>query len=307
VQEREKDGQVLDKLLLWASQRDDVRAMLLTSSRASPNARVDPFSDFDIILVVRDIHPYLDDETWLGYFGKVLVLYRDPIRLEHGSERFCRVTQYEDGTKIDFTVWPLDVLPRITELPKLPDCLDIGYRVLLDKDNLAGALKPATYSAHIPAIPTEGEFLIRVEHFLSNAPYVAKHLCRGDLIPMKYVFDLMKIEGLLAMLEWRMEIDHNWSIKPGAYGKGLREYVNAETWASLERTYVGAGVEENWEALFETISVFRTVAMEVGDRLGYSYPMDMDNRVVTYLHRVRNMGGGSPPDPKIGHPDEAIP
>jgi hypothetical protein len=48
------------------------------------------------------------------------------------------------------------------------------------------------------------------------------------------------------MLEWRMETAHGWSVKPGAYGKGLKQYIEPELWSDLESTYVGAGLEENW-------------------------------------------------------------
>jgi aminoglycoside 6-adenylyltransferase len=73
------------------------------------------------------------------------------------------------------------------------------------------------------------------------------------------------------MLEWRMEIDYNWSVKTGAYGKGLKKRLKPEIWSELESTYVGARLEENWGALFKTIDLFRKVANEVADHLRYEY------------------------------------
>jgi len=35
------------------------------------------------------------------------------------------------------------------------------------------------------------------------------------------------------------------------------------------------------------------VAIEVGDRLGYSYPHDLDRRTVAYLQKVRNLDRGA--------------
>jgi aminoglycoside 6-adenylyltransferase len=51
---------------------------------------------------------------------------------------------------------------------------------------------------------------------------------------------------------------------------------------------VGAGTEENWTALFNTIALFRRVALEVGNHLGYTYLDDLDRQVVVYLERVKN-------------------
>jgi aminoglycoside 6-adenylyltransferase len=81
------------------------------------------------------------------------------------------------------------------------------------------------------------------------------------------------------MLEWRMEIDHKWSLPTGAHGKGLKHYVNPAIWQKLESTYVGAGKEDNWQALFTTIGIFRQVASEVASGLGFSYPQDLESRV----------------------------
>ena len=265
-----------------------VRAMLLTSSRADPKAHLDLFSDYDVILVVTDIHPFFEDRTWLQDFGQVLVVYRDPIRLDYGLEAFAYITQYEDGTKIDFTLWPVETLSRVKAGSELPHCLDVGYAVLLDKDRLTDGLRPPTYRAFIPDPPTEIAYQTLVEEFFHEATYVAKHLWRDDLMAAKYNLDhAMKHDNLRVMLEWRFEIDHHWSVKPGDYGKGLKKRLDREIWTELENTYVGAGLAENWEALFKTISLFRRIAIQVGTELGYAYPQELDLRVTSYLQKVR--------------------
>ena len=119
--------------------------------------------------------------------------------------------------------------------------------------------------------------------------YVAKHICRDDLMPLKYCLDnVIKQEKLFRMLEWKIGIDHNWSVKSGVYGKGLKKYLSPEIWSELESTYVGADKEENWEALFRTIDIFRRVALEVAIQFGFSYPHNLDDRAMQYLYRVRN-------------------
>jgi aminoglycoside 6-adenylyltransferase len=281
---------VIQRLAEWAGEQASVRAMLLTSSRTNPNAPMDAFSDYDVILVTTDVHPFHEDDAWLEDFGKVLVVYRDPIRIEYGCERFARITQYEDGLKIDFTVYPLELLRRIVADPQLPADLDMGYAVLLDKDRLTDGLKPPTYAAYIPTPPTEKAYQTRVQVFFHEATYVAKHLWRDDLLPAKYNLDhAMKHACLRQMLEWRIEIDHDWSVKPGAYGKGLKKRLPPGLWAELESTYIGAGLEENWEAMFRTTDLFRQVAIQVADHLGYEYPYDLDRRAVRYLRKVKNL------------------
>jgi aminoglycoside 6-adenylyltransferase len=286
-----KSDDVIERLIQWGEQQATVRAMLLTSTRTNPNVKVDVFSDYDVVLIVEDIHPFFEDRGWLAELGPVLVVYRDPIGLTYGCERFAYITQYEDGTKIDYTIFPAKVIGQIVATDRLPDFLDVGYAVLLDKDRLTGGLKAPTYSAHIPTPPDETEYRRVIEEFFHEATYVAKHLWRDDLLPAKYNLDYAMKFGLLRqMLEWRIEIDHNWSVKPGAYGKGLKKRLENEIWAELESTYVGAGEEENWDALFRTINLFQRVAIKVGAHLGYTYPYEMHRRVVRYLQKVKNLG-----------------
>jgi aminoglycoside 6-adenylyltransferase len=104
----------------------------LTSSRANSTAPVDILSDYDVILAVIDIQTFFEDRTWLNAFGPVLALYRDPLEPYFGFMKSAYVTQYENGLKIDFTLWPVEILQHIVATPQLPDEFDAGYLVLVD-------------------------------------------------------------------------------------------------------------------------------------------------------------------------------
>jgi aminoglycoside 6-adenylyltransferase len=264
--------------------------MLLTSTRAVPGATVDLLSDYDVILIVKDIHPFHEDRRWLEDFGDVLVVYWDPIHPEpeHGDEITANVTQYADGLKIDFTLWSVELFRKIVRAPALQAELDAGYRVLLDKDQLTRELKPPAYQAYIPVCPTNESYQLLINDFFTDVPYMAKCLIRGELLPAKWCLDHdMKHVHLRPMLEWRMGLEHNWSVPTGSLGKGLKKKLPPELWSQLEETYAGAGVRENWEALYRTIALFRRVAMEVGTGLGYEYPLELDQRVTAYTQNMQ--------------------
>jgi len=285
---------VLDQLIQWAEQQPSVRAMLLTSTRAVPGAPTDLFSDYDVILVLRDIQPFHSERAWQEAFGRVLALYRDPLIPDRGLEHSAYVTQFEDGLKIDFSLWPVERLKQIVAEPQLPAELDAGYQILLDKDHLTDALKPPGYKAYIPTPPAEAEYQEVLEVFFLEAIYVAKLLWRDDLMAAKHVLDgYMKQEHLLPMLQWHVETEHQWSVKPGPYGRGLKRRLRPDLWAWLERSYTGAEVEANWAALFETIGLMRCVAEEVAERLGYHYPEDLERRVMAYVQKIRNLRRGA--------------
>lgn len=266
--------------------------MLLTSTRAIPNAPVDAFSDYDVILVVEDIHSFYNDRKWLEDFGVILVVYWDPMYRDSdfGHEKFGNVTQYTDGLKIDFTLLPVAWLEQVRAATRLPAELDAGYRVLLDKDRLTDGMKSPTYNSYIPARPTNEQYQKIVNDFFSDVPYVAKCLLRDELLPAKWCLDYdMRYIHLHPMLEWRMELQHGWSMPIGFLSKGLKKRLSPEIWTQLESTYAGANIAENWESLFRTIALFREVAMEVGEGLGYEYPLALDQRVTAYVQEMQQM------------------
>jgi len=118
---------------------------------------------------------------------------------------------------------------------------------------------------------------------------VAVSLLRDDLLPAMWVLDCdMTHVYLLRILQWRMECDYEWAVPARALGKGLRKGLPADVWDELRRICVGAATADTWEALFQTMALFRQVARDVGDRLGYAYPDELDQRVTAYVRGLRD-------------------
>jgi aminoglycoside 6-adenylyltransferase len=57
----------------------------------------------------------------------------------------------------------------------------------------------------------------------------------------------------------------------------------------VEQTYVGARLADNWNALAHTLELFRRVAVEVGELLGYAYPHDLHQRVSAYVDHIKQL------------------
>jgi aminoglycoside 6-adenylyltransferase len=283
------EADVLGRITDWAADHPLIRAVVLESSRAVGLATLDRFSDYDLLLVVSDVHPFVDDNAWQRFFSEPQVRFADNAEVL-GYKTYFRLVLYHDHTKIDFAIWPYPLLQRVVERQESTELLDWGYRVLLDKDGLAAALPAPTRTAYIPSKPTEQEYRALIEEFWWETTYAAKHLWRDDLILAKYNLEVvMKYELLLPMLEWRIELDYGWTWKPGVLGRGLKRALPPDLWSALERTYVGPGIEDNWEALLTITWLFRRVAQEVGQALEYTYPQELDRGVSAHLEETRHL------------------
>lgn len=69
--------------------------------------------------------------------------------------------------------------------------------------------------------------------------------------------------------------------------KRLRVYLDGVTWAEYESTFAGPGIEEQWEAFFHAVSLFRRVAREVAEELGYEFPKQVDREMTEYYQWIR--------------------
>jgi aminoglycoside 6-adenylyltransferase len=287
----------IDRLARWANGRDNVRSLIVTSTRAIPGAHVDAYSDYDVVAVVEDVRAMLDDTRWQADFGEVLISYWDPVEADPstGAEWVGNITNYTSGLKIDFSLWSPQHYADVTAGPDPYPEFDAGYRVVVDKDGLTTGLPGPTFSSYIPARPDEATYRRLIIDFLIGVPYVAKSLLRGQLLPAKWVLDFdMRFNYLLPLLEWRVECDNDWSLKTGNLGTRLEAHVSTDTWSGLVGTFTDADPMANWEALFEMIALFDRVAREVADLLGYAYPEDLVLRVTEHAQRMRDgdLAGG---------------
>ena len=264
---------VLVRILEWAEAEPAVRAVVLTSTRARPEGPPDELSDYDVVVALEDLGRF--DPA--AAYGTPAARWGDEHDV-HGTRTLFRGVVYDDGVKIDWTLWPARVAGLVAERG-LTDALDVGYRVLLDKDGLTARWSQPTHRAHIPRRPTAAEYVALVEEFWWSATYAAKARARGEELFLRFVLDVDLTHGALRrMLEWLVETKRDWGWKPGAYGRGIERELPPDVAAEL------AAARGSVEL---TLELFRRVARDVGDALGYEYPQPADDVVSAYVDALR--------------------
>lgn len=273
---------VLDKLRDWGEKNDSVRAIILTGSRTDPHAIVDALSDYDIELYVEDIRPFMNDE-WLSFFGEVMVKW--PLRPMSTFDRdwITRLVLFDNEVRMDFQITSKKCLDS--------SAYDTGLRVLVDKHGLTREVNEATFSRYIITRPDRDDYEALVNAFFWDATYVAKHLWRDEIYFAKYMLDCqVRFEHLRRIIEWYVSARNDWSVTAGYYGRLFKRYIDPETWAELEATFADADLENNWQAFFNLLELFRKLAAYVARDLGYDDPQALDRRITAYCRRVRELG-----------------
>jgi aminoglycoside 6-adenylyltransferase len=279
---------VLSQLRGWAESTENVRAVILTASRADPHRKPDLLSDYDVEVYVRDTQPMVRDDSWVTGFGSVMVRWPSRPRPTHSPEWITQIVLFDDGVRIDFQVTAGE--------PGESSELDGGYRVLVDKDNLTEHLPPPSYSGQAVGRPTAEAFASRMDAFWWDVVYVAKGLWRGELNYAKAMLDgTIRLDKLQPLLGWYAAGLRGRPVDVGVYGRWLRRYLDAPTWEHYLRTFAGAGSEDNWRALFETIGLVRAVGKRIAEAHGFEYPDEADAKVTAYIRAIRETEGAEGP------------
>src|SRR5258708_8892078 len=99
-----------------AREDDQIRAVIMNGSRANPNAPRDPFQDYDIVYLVKDVAPFWKNLEWIKRFGELMILQmpedmQDPSPANDGG--FIYLMQFMDGNRIDLSIYPVSDLETL--------------------------------------------------------------------------------------------------------------------------------------------------------------------------------------------------
>lgn len=272
---------ILPRIVKWAERRQDIRAVVLTGSRARDDGSVDDDSDYDIELFTSQLERYETDSTWMAEIAPVWVYL--PLSLPTDDRYRMRLVVFEGGQKVDFGFAPTIVLDEMVAGKRLNELYERGHRVVLDKDRKASLPRPSGV-ARVRHLPTEAEFRALSNEFWFEAYHIPKLLQRNDLWVVKMRDWTMK-RMLLQMIEWHAITTHGLTHDVWHIGTRMEQWASPEVWTRLTDAFGRFGHADSWRALFATLALFRDLSKETAAFLGFAYPDAVDAAISGYINR----------------------
>ena len=280
-----KTDVILSKIIAWAQSEDNIRAVILIGSKAQENS-CDQLSDYDISIFCNNDAAYTCNEKWLTAIGDVWVFLPEKIHRDN-KDYPTRLVIFDKGVKIDFAFYSIEVLQNLTEAHPLPVDYNLGYQILVDKDNLTKNMSQPSATLNIEK-PTEKVFRSLVEEFWFEAYHVAKYLHREDLWSVKFRDHGIKDHLLLKMIEWHAQATRQWTFSPHPYGKQMQSWVEKDVWNALQECFALFNPQDSWKALMNTIKLFRRLSTETAEMLEYQYPTAVDKNISGFIARLKD-------------------
>ncbi|WP_160723624.1 aminoglycoside 6-adenylyltransferase [Isachenkonia alkalipeptolytica] len=263
-----------------------IRAVYLNGSRANPKAPQDRFQDYDIVFMVEDTKPFIDDKEWLHTFGD-LYLLQEPDKLDRGlgydrdfSKSYAYLMLFSDGVRIDLQLKNIEEGLGHFQSEKLKI-------KILDKDNILPKSETPTDQDYWVRKPHQGEFESATDNFYWCLQNVAKGILRRELPYAMGMYYDTTLKSLHKMMDWWLGMQHNFQVSAGKYGKYYEHYLSKEYWALYKDCYPAGDYDSIREALLIACHLFKELGEEVATALGYPYPRQHEVRMMKYLRKEK--------------------
>ena len=263
----------------WAKDQENIRAVILLGSRVHRGG-TDRLSDIDLHLIAENPTYFTDQRAWFKDFGPIWLAVHD----QEKEEEIWKVI-FEGGLLVEFVISPKSSLEKINQ--SLPPHFDPGYTVLIDKDKLTKQLPKASGSARPPEKPSEEAFQNTLSAFWFNAYHVAKYLWRRDLWRAKHHDWLLK-GTLLEMMGWHSLLLGERQSFTTYQGKGLKGWIDPETFTSLMTVFGRFYPADSWRALEDTIKIFTKLSSDVGEFLNSDPRMDLQEKFMPLIKDLQS-------------------
>jgi len=263
-----RSAETIYQLILDCARKDPrVRLVLLSGSRANPDAQRDDLQDFDVAWFVTNLNSFRGSEAWLESFGSRLMMQKPAEMGDNPPDNpeLVYLMLFEDGNRIDLSLHPLESLEAYASGEGL-------WRVLLDKDQCATGLPKPSAARFAIEPPSAKAFADCCNEFWWVSPYVAKGLLRQEQLYAVWHMEAVIREELLRMLGWLVGVRDGFPVCLGKHNKYLQARLEPSEWKLLMRTCRLSAPRSCWQALFAAQRLFRRASLEVSTHFGYPYP-----------------------------------
>ncbi|MBS1121912.1 MAG: hypothetical protein H6Q90_4140, partial [Deltaproteobacteria bacterium] len=286
------------RLVAWAEQRPDVRAVVFQGSRSRKSnhpsySQPDRWSDMDAYVLVDDTRPFLESTDWLAQLGTPWFSFAGQLP-ENCPEvtRYCLV--FPGALQVDVIVVPVSYVMAELEEPT-PDCVYIvqqGVRVAVDKMGLRDKkLCQLNAAPTLPPVsrrtPTEAEFHRTVNEFWFECAGVAKKLRRGEVWRgVALINTSLAAKSLLALVEWNAVATHGPTYNVWFDGRYLEWWADPARVERLRGVFAPYDREGAWTALLAIMDVFEELSIDTAARLRFSPPAATTREVRAWVART---------------------
>lgn len=251
-----------NKLISYAKTNDAIESMFCIK-----NENYDSF--YKVYTIVNEIIIGKLEEELVGLFDDVVLVNRikEEFTIDKAKVPFTSINIYKkDNTKITESIISSDYADVF--IKKLPSDIDFIY-------NKPGVDRLDINNNFRYESPKEYEFLSTIRNFFANAIEVSLYISEKDEIAASLKME--ELRGyLLSMIDFYVKEKYAYTMDKGYDGQKLKSTLDLDTKENFLLTYHHEDLMDIYNSLFKACVLFRKLAMQMCQSLGYAYPKEID-------------------------------
>ncbi|MED1204115.1 aminoglycoside 6-adenylyltransferase [Heyndrickxia acidicola] len=265
---------IIEKFLFLCKEDENVLAVIIVGSQARTEMPADNWSDLDLVVFAENPMSLLAEEKWLHKLGNPYITFLENTAVGGGKER--RVL-FEEGLDVDFAVFPPSALSMLEQESEVLTVFSKGVKVLLDKDNFIKPMLEKIKDRHAPFYRIETkEIKNSIHDFWYHAVLAAKKLRRGELLDGKSICDAYMKNLLVSLIKTLTKLEKGESFNTWHGYRFFERWTDPSILQSFRTLYAHYDEKDTWNALKNTIQLFRHVAIKVCEKAEMEYPHKAD-------------------------------
>lgn len=251
-----------NKLIAYAKTNDAIESIFCIK-----NENYDSFYKF--YTIVNDIIIGKLEVELVGLFDDVFLVNRikDEFTIDKANVPFTSINIYKkDNTKITESIIASDYADVF--LKTLPKDIEFIY-TKIGTDRL-DANQNFRYD-----VPKEYEFISTIRNFFASAVEVSLYINEMDEIASSLKMGEVR-NYLLTMIDFYIKNKYSYTMDKGYDGQKLKSTLDMNTKEDFLLTYHHEDLMDIYNSLFKACVLFRKIAMNLCNELGYSYPREID-------------------------------
>lgn len=279
------EKEMYDMILKIARDDERIKAVYMNGSRTNKNVPKDIFQDYDVVYVVNETGPFIDDKEWKNQFGDIWYMQFPDEHPDFPSDKenfYGWLMQFKDGNRID-----LHVESVIHAKEHIRD--DKLCKILLDKDGILPEIPEATDEDYFVKKPTKEQYACTCTEFWWCLNNVAKGLWREELPYANDMINFCVRKQLEKMISWQIGLKTDFSVSVGKSAKYMYKWLSKEEYETYLKTYSCGDVRQCWDSVFKMIELFVPIAREVASGLCLEYSSDEETAGMDFLKLVREL------------------
>lgn len=272
----DKYKEIKKKILYYAENDDDIKAVIAIGSSTRDKVKADEFSDLDLVIVTHNTEKWFSGE-YTGLLGNENISFIEPT-LGGGKERR---SIYDDDKDVDMVVFTVQQFEKAVKEGVASQVMNRGYEVLYDEagftDMIVQHIKSEVFKPQI----TQEEFTNMVNDFYFHNIWACKKLLRGELWSAKMCIDAYLKYYLLRIVELYSSKIHKADVWHD--GRFIDRWADEFVLEKLKECFAHYDKEDMKKALYSTHELFAKLSSEFAEAVGFTYPNKAEECAKNYL------------------------